>query len=381
MTLVSEGADFRRTLAAGAGLALAEPSLASVGDYVALMKPRVMSLVVFTALVGLAVAPGSLHPMIGFTALLCIAVGAGAAGALNMWYDADIDAIMTRTQRRPVPMGRVQPGEALAFGLTLASFAVVVLGLLVNVLASALLAFTIFFYVVIYTVWLKRSTPQNIVIGGAAGAFPPMIGWAAATGSLSLEPVLLFMIIFFWTPPHFWALALTRTEDYARAGIPMLPVVAGDASTRRHILLHTLILVPLGIAPWALGYAGALYGLTAVGDRRDHAGAGLASVGRTPPGRARQPAAFCLLDPVPVPVVCRAADRAGMGRADRPVGGVIVGVAMNEQPKDEGIVLTEAQKRARRSRSIAIALSLAALVILFYLVTLAKGPIVLVRPL
>src|SRR5450631_3050040 len=258
MSLVSEGADFRRSLAAGP--ALAEPSVASVGDYIALMKPRVMSLVVFTALVGLAVAPGSLHPLIGFTALLCIAVGAGAAGALNMWYDADIDAIMTRTQRRPVPMGRIQPGEALAFGLTLASFAVVVLGLLVNVLASALLAFTIFFYVVIYTVWLKRSTPQNIVIGGAAGAFPPMIGWAAATGSLSLEPVLLFMIIFFWTPPHFWALALTRTEDYARAGIPMLPVVAGDATTRRHILLHTFILVPLGIAPWVLGYAGALYG-------------------------------------------------------------------------------------------------------------------------
>jgi protoheme IX farnesyltransferase len=201
--------------------------------------------------------------MMGFTALVCIAVGAGAAGALNMWYDADIDAIMTRTQRRPVPMGRVQPGEALAFGLTLAGFAIVVLGLLVNMLAAALLAFTIFFYVVVYTIWLKRSTPQNIVIGGAAGAFPPMIGWAAATGSLSLEPVLLFMIIFFWTPPHFWALALYRTQDYARAGIPMLPVVAGEASTRRHILLYTLILVPFGVAPWALGFAGILYGLTA----------------------------------------------------------------------------------------------------------------------
>jgi len=265
MSLVSEGADFRGPVTAGPGLVeprLAEPSLASVGDYLALMKPRVMSLVVFTALVGLAVAPGSLHPMIGFTALLCIAVGAGAAGALNMWYDADIDAIMTRTARRPVPMGRVQPGEALAFGLTLAGFAIVVLGLLVNVLAAALLAFTIFFYVVIYTIWLKRSTPQNIVIGGAAGAFPPMIGWASATGSLSLEPVLLFMIIFFWTPPHFWALALTRTEDYARAGIPMLPVVSGDGATRRQILWHTLVLVPLGIAPWALGFAGWFYGLT-----------------------------------------------------------------------------------------------------------------------
>jgi len=217
--------------------------------------------VVFTALVGLAVAPGHVHPLTGFTALLCIAVGAGASGALNMWYDADIDALMTRTSRRPVPMGRVQPGEALAFGLTLASFAVVVLGLLVNVLAAALLAFTVFYYVAIYTVWLKRSTPQNIVIGGAAGAFPPMIGWAAVTGSLSLEAVLLFLIIFMWTPPHFWALSLYRTEDYARAGIPMLPVVAGDTSTRWHILIYTLVLVPLGISPWALGYADLLYGM------------------------------------------------------------------------------------------------------------------------
>jgi protoheme IX farnesyltransferase len=261
MSLVSAGADFRGPLASSG---VAEPSLATVGDYIALMKPRVMSLVVFTALVGLAVAPGSLHPVTAFTALLCIAVGAGASGALNMWYDADVDAVMTRTARRPVPMGRVRPGEALAFGLTLGSFAVVVLGLLVNWVASALLAFTIFFYVVIYTIWLKRSTPQNIVIGGAAGAFPPMIGWAAVTGSVSFEPILLFLIIFFWTPPHFWALALYRTEDYARAGIPMLPVVSGDASTRRQILLYTLILVPLGVAPWAFGYTGALYGITAV---------------------------------------------------------------------------------------------------------------------
>lgn len=257
MSLVSEGAEIRSPLVAG------EPSLATVGDYIALMKPRVMSLVVFTALVGLAVAPGSLHPVAAFTALLCIAVGAGAAGALNMWYDVDVDALMTRTAHRPVPMGRVHPGEALAFGLTLGSFAVVVLGLLVNWMASALLAFTIFFYVVIYTIWLKRSTPQNIVIGGAAGAFPPMIGWAAVTGSLGLEPVLLFLIIFFWTPPHFWALALYRTEDYARARIPMLPVVSGDATTRRQIMLYTVILVPLGVAPWAFGYAGALYGITA----------------------------------------------------------------------------------------------------------------------
>jgi protoheme IX farnesyltransferase len=260
MSLISEVADLRSRLAAGSPLALAEPSPATAGDYVALMKPRVMSLVVFTALTGLAVAPGHLHPAVGFTALLCIAVGAGAAGALNMWYDADIDAMMTRTARRPVPMGRIQPGEALAFGLTLAGFAVVVLGLLVNALAAALLAFTIFFYVAIYTVGLKRSTPQNIVIGGVAGAFPPMIGWTAVTGSLSLEPVLLFLIIFMWTPPHFWALALYRTEDYARAGIPMLPVVAGDRSTRRHIMLYTLILVPLGFAPWLAGFAGVLYG-------------------------------------------------------------------------------------------------------------------------
>jgi heme o synthase len=260
MSLISEGAEVRGQVDK---LAL-EPSLATVGDYIALLKPRVMSLVVFTALVGLAVAPGSLHPATAFTALLCIAVGAGASGALNMWFDADIDAKMTRTARRPVPMGRVQPGEALAFGLTLSGFSVVVLGLMVNVLAAALLAFTIFFYVAVYTMWLKRSTPQNIVIGGAAGAFPPMIGWAAVTGSLSLEPILLFAIIFIWTPPHFWALALYKTEDYARAGIPMLPVVAGEVTTRRHILLYTLLLVPVGIAPWPLGFAGALYGVTSV---------------------------------------------------------------------------------------------------------------------
>jgi heme o synthase len=241
-----------------------EPSIAGVGDYIELMKPRVMSLVVFTALVGLAVAPGHVHPVIGLTALLCITVGAGAAGALNMWYDADIDARMARTAGRPIPRGRVTPGEAAGFGFTLAVFSVVSLGLLVNVLAAALLAFTIFFYVVIYTVWLKRSTPQNIVIGGAAGALPPIIGWTAASGSLAIEPILLFLIIFFWTPPHFWALSLYRREDYVRAGIPMLPVVAGEQETRRQILLYTLILGPLGIAPWLLGYAGPLYGIVAL---------------------------------------------------------------------------------------------------------------------
>jgi protoheme IX farnesyltransferase len=246
-----------------ATLARVEPSVAGVGDYIELMKPRVMSLVVFTALVGLVVAPGHVHPVIGFVALLCIAVGAGAAGALNMWYDADIDARMARTAGRPIPRGRVTPGEAAGFGFTLAVFSVVSLGLLVNVLAASLLAFTIFFYVAIYTVWLKRSTPQNIVIGGAAGALPPMIGWAAASGSMAIEPILLFLIIFLWTPPHFWALSLYRSQDYARAGIPMLPVVAGEQETRRQILLYTLILAPLGVLPWPLGYTGPIYGVTA----------------------------------------------------------------------------------------------------------------------
>jgi protoheme IX farnesyltransferase len=245
-------------------LTRAEPSIAGAGDYIALMKPRVMSLVVFTAFVGLMIAPGHLHPVIGLTALICIAVGAGAAGALNMWYDADIDERMTRTAARPIPSGRVAPGEALAFGLTLAVFAVVVLGLLVNVAAAALLALTIAFYVLVYTMWLKRATPQNIVIGGAAGALPPVIGWAAATGGLAIEPIVLFLIIFFWTPPHFWALSLYRTEDYARAGIPMLPVVAGEAETRRQILLYSLVLAPLGVAPWFLGYTGPLYAVVAI---------------------------------------------------------------------------------------------------------------------
>jgi len=247
-----------------ADAARVEPSMAGVGDYFELMKPRVMSLVVFTALVGLAVAPGHLHPVLVFTALLCIAVGAGAAGALNMWYDADIDAVMARTADRPVPAGRVQPREALAFGVTLAGFSVVALGVLVSWLAAALLAFTIFFYAVVYTMWLKRSTPQNIVIGGAAGAFPPMIGWAAATGAIGIESVLLFMIIFIWTPPHFWALSLYKADEYKRAGVPMLPVVAGAAETRRQILIYSLVLAPIGASPWFMGYAGWLYGAVAV---------------------------------------------------------------------------------------------------------------------
>jgi protoheme IX farnesyltransferase len=239
-------------------------SEASVGDYVALMKPRVMSLVVFTALVGLVVAPVHVHPVVAFAALVCIAVGAGAAGVLNMWYDADIDAMMQRTARRPIPGGRVAPGEALGFGMTLAVGAVAFLGLFANLVAAALLAFTIFFYVVVYTMWLKRMTPQNIVIGGAAGALPPVIGWAAATGSIGIEPLLLFLIVFFWTPPHFWALALTRTEDYSRARIPMLPVVSGAAATQRQILVYSLLLIPIGASPWLLGYADTIYGATAL---------------------------------------------------------------------------------------------------------------------
>jgi protoheme IX farnesyltransferase len=261
MSLITEGAELARPAGTDAR---AEPSLADVGDYFALLKPRVMSLVVFTALVGLMVAPGHLHPVVGFAALLCIAIGAGAAGALNMWYDADIDALMTRTAERPIPAGRVARGEALGFGMTLGVGSVVVLGLATNWLAAGLLAFTIFFYVVIYTMWLKRSTPQNIVIGGAAGAFPPMIGWAAATGGIGAESIVLFLIIFFWTPPHFWALSLWRAGDYARAGVPMLPVVAGAAETRRQIMIYALILAPLGVVPWLAGYSGALYGVVSL---------------------------------------------------------------------------------------------------------------------
>ncbi len=233
-------------------------------DFVALTKPRVMLLTVFTALVGLIIAPGHFDLLRASTAILAIAAGAGAAGALNMWYDADIDAVMIRTARRPIPRGKVSSTEALAFGLALAVVAVAVLGLTLNVTAGALLAFTIFFYVVVYTVWLKRRTPQNIVIGGAAGALPPVIGWAAATSGIGLEPLVLFLIIFLWTPPHFWALALNRTDEYARAGVPMLPVVAGRAATTRQILIYSALLAPVSLLPWALGFAGAIYGATAI---------------------------------------------------------------------------------------------------------------------
>jgi len=239
-------------------------SEAGVADYIALLKPRVMSLVIFTALVGLVIAPVHVHPVLAFTSILCIAVGAGASGALNMWYESDIDALMSRTANRPIPRGRVTRPEALAFGMTLAFFAVMTLGILVNWYAGALLAFTIFFYVVIYTIGLKRWTAQNIVIGGAAGALPPVVAWVAATGSLSVEPLLLFLIIFFWTPPHFWALALFRNDDYTRAGVPMLPVVAGPDATRLQILLYTIVLVPLAVSPWPLGYFDAAYGMVAL---------------------------------------------------------------------------------------------------------------------
>ena len=240
------------------------PSLATPRDYFETLKPRVMSLVVFTALVGMVVAPGHINPVIGAVALLFIAVGAGAAGALNMWYEADLDALMSRTMKRPIPDGRILPGEVLGFALFLAVFSVVAMGLFVNLLSAALLAFTIFFYAVIYSMWLKRWTPQNIVIGGSAGALPPVIGWAAATGSVSLEPVVMFLIIFIWTPPHFWALAMLRSEEYARAGVPMLPVVAGERETRRQIVLYSILMAPVGALPFLLGYTSALYGAVSI---------------------------------------------------------------------------------------------------------------------
>ena len=249
------------------GLENAEAGLSEAGpaDFFALLKPRVMSLVVFTAFVGLVAAPVRINPVLGLIALVAIAVGAGASGALNMWYDADIDGRMARTAKRPIPAGRVRPHEALAFGLVLSALSVMTLGVLVNWLAAALLAFTIFFYVVIYTMWLKRWTPQNIVIGGAAGALPPVIGWAAATGSVSLESVILFLIIFLWTPPHFWALALFKKDEYGRVGIPMMPNVAGIPSTKRQIFAYSLMIAPVAVLPAVLGYASIGYGIVAAG--------------------------------------------------------------------------------------------------------------------
>ena len=237
---------------------------AEVRDYIALLKPRVMSLVVFTGLVGLYLAPGGLHPVIGFIAVLCIAVGAGASGAINMWYDRDIDAVMSRTMNRPIPGGRVTPENALTFGVLLAAGSVALMGVAVNLVAALLLAATIAFYVFVYTMWLKRRTPQNIVIGGAAGALPPVVGWAAVTGSVDVLPLLLFGLIFMWTPPHFWALALYRAGDYERAGVPMLPVVAGKAETRRQIVLYAALMAVVAISPWILGLVWHVYGVVAV---------------------------------------------------------------------------------------------------------------------
>jgi protoheme IX farnesyltransferase len=254
---MQSGVGIGRSLTVGLG--------GTVGDFVQLMKPRVMSLVIFTALTGLVLAPGRLHPVLAVIALLSIAAGAGASGALNMWYDADIDARMQRTAARPIPRGNITADEALTFGMVLALGSVLTLGVLVNWVAAALLALTIAFYILVYTVWLKRRTPQNIVIGGAAGAFPPMIGWAAVTGSVTLESVVLFLIIFMWTPPHFWALALYRCRDYERVGVPMLPVVAGRLETRRQIVIYTALLVPIGLLPAVMGLGGPFYGLVAIG--------------------------------------------------------------------------------------------------------------------
>ena len=233
-------------------------------DYFALTKPRVMSLVVFTGLCGLLAAPGHVHPVIGFAAVLCIALGAGGAGALNMWWEADLDAKMKRTAKRPLPQGRLRPNDARDFGVALSAASVGVMGLAVHWLAAAILAASILYYAVVYTIWLKPRTPQNIVIGGGAGAFPPLIGWVAVTGDITAMPLLLFAIIFMWTPPHFWALALFVKSDYAKAGIPMLPVVAGEAATRRQILLYSLVLLPVSLAPWWIGGTGAIYGISAL---------------------------------------------------------------------------------------------------------------------
>jgi protoheme IX farnesyltransferase len=255
-------AAFDQITQADDGVALS--STGEARDFFALLKPRVMFLVIVTALGGMVAAPGTVNPVIGFAALLAISVGAGASGCLNMWWDADIDAVMARTAGRPIPAGRILPSEALAFGLTLSIGSVLVLGLVANLLAAAMLAFTIFFYAVVYSMWLKRATPQNIVIGGAAGAFPPMIGEAVVTGNFGMTSIVLFAIIFLWTPPHFWALALVKSADYARAGIPMLPNVAGPAATRRQIVAYTLVLAPVAVLPALMGFGGLIYLIVSV---------------------------------------------------------------------------------------------------------------------
>jgi protoheme IX farnesyltransferase len=248
---------------ARAPLTLSGPGTSEVRDWITLLKPRVLTLVVYTGVAGLLVAPGALHPVLALTAILCITLAAGAAGAINMWYDRDIDAVMRRTARRPIPSGRIEPGGALAYGAVLGVGSVALMGLATNWLAAGVLAFSIFFYVAIYTAWLKRRTPQNIVIGGAAGAFPPLIGWVAATGSIEALPLVLFAIIFMWTPPHFWALSLWAHQDYERAGVPMLPVVAGARETRKQVLIYTALLLPLTLVPWLMGFNSAAYGAVA----------------------------------------------------------------------------------------------------------------------
>ncbi|MEO3472597.1 heme o synthase [Roseomonas sp. CAU 1739] len=283
----------------GAAPLPASYDMSEVGDWIALLKPRVMSLVVFSGLVGLLVAPGvgAMHPVLAVTAILCIAVASGAAGAINMWYDRDIDAVMRRTAKRPIPDGRIAPGAALAFGIWLAVASVTVMWMATNVAAAVILALSIAFYVFVYTMWLKRRTSQNIVIGGAAGAFPPVIGWAAVTGDVTAVPIILFAIIFMWTPPHFWSLALWAHDDYARAGVPMLPVTAGARETRRQIVIYSVVLAPLGLVPWLVGFSGPAYAAVAallgamflrhaiavLRDRQDEAGRSLT---RDAPARA-----------------------------------------------------------------------------------------------
>lgn len=242
---------------------LPRSEIAELRDWFVLLKPRVVSLVVFTGAIGVMMAPGDIHPVIAFTAVLCIAMAAGAAGAINMWYDRDIDAVMRRTAKRPIPDGRIEAGAALAYGVFLGVASVVMMFLATNWVAAFWLAVSILFYVVVYTMWLKRRTPQNIVIGGAAGAFPPIIGWAAVTGDVGVLPLLMFAIVFFWTPPHFWALSLYASGDYERAGVPMLPVVAGARSTRWHVMVYTVLLVAVSLSPWAFGYTSLIYGVSA----------------------------------------------------------------------------------------------------------------------
>jgi protoheme IX farnesyltransferase len=247
----------------GAELAIGVVGETRWQDWFLLLKPRVVSLVVFTGAIGLAAAPGHLHPVLAFTAILCIALAAGAAGCLNMWWERDIDALMARTAKRPIPDGRIEPGDALGFGIALAVFSVLMMGLAINLLSAVILAVSIAFYVGVYTMWLKRRTPQNIVIGGAAGAFPPVIGWVAVTGHIGVLPVLMFLMIFLWTPPHFWSLSLYACRDYARAGVPMLPVTRGARHTRVQIFIYTVLLAISSVLPWALGYAGLMYGAVA----------------------------------------------------------------------------------------------------------------------